>query len=143
MKSVKEILAQKGGEVYTITPDQTVLEAIRKLAELGIGSLVVVDNGKPVGLFSERDYTCKVILEGKRSESTPAGDIMSSQLVVVRPETSVNECMALMTENRIRHLPVVDDGRLVGLVSIGDIVKDIIEEQQFVIEQLEQYLYYS
>jgi len=134
MKNVKEILEQKGGEVYTVSPDETVLEAIRKLADLGIGSLVVVENGKPVGLFSERDYTCKVALEGKHSKE---------RLVVVRPDTTTNECMALMTENRIRHLPVVEEGKLVGLVSIGDIVKDIISEQQFVIEQLEQYLYYS
>jgi len=143
MKNVKEILEQKGGEVYTVSPDETVLEAIRKLADLGIGSLVVVENGKPVGLFSERDYTCKVALEGKHSKETPVREVMSERLVVVRPDTTTNECMALMTENRIRHLPVVEEGKLVGLVSIGDIVKDIISEQQFVIEQLEQYLYYS
>ncbi len=143
MKNVKEILEQKGGEVYTVSPDETVLEAIRKLADLGIGSLVVVENGKPVGLFSERDYTCKVALEGKHSKETPVREVMSERLVVVHPGTTTNECMALMTENRIRHLPVVEEGKLVGLVSIGDIVKDIINEQQFVIEQLEQYLYYS
>ena len=143
MKNVKEILEQKGGEVYTISSDETVLEAIRKLADLGIGSLVVVENGRPVGLFSERDYTCKVALEGKHSQDTPVREVMSERLVVVHPDTTTNECMALMTENRIRHLPVVDEGKLVGLVSIGDIVKDIINEQQFVIEQLEQYLYYS
>jgi len=120
-----------------------VLEAIRKLADLGIGSLVVVENGRPVGLFSERDYTCKVALEGRHSQDTPVREVMSERLVVVHPDTTTNECMALMTENRIRHLPVVDEGKLVGLVSIGDIVKDIINEQQFVIEQLEQYLYYS
>ncbi|RTZ72212.1 MAG: hypothetical protein DSZ00_08810 [Gammaproteobacteria bacterium] len=143
MKNVKEILEQKGGEVYTASPDETVLEAIRKLADLGIGSLVVVENGRPVGLFSERDYTCKVALEGRHSQDTPVREVMSERLVVVHPDTTTNECMALMTENRIRHLPVVDEGKLVGLVSIGDIVKDIINEQQFVIEQLEQYLYYS
>ena len=143
MKNVKEILEQKGGEVYTVSPDETVLGAIRKLADLGIGSLVVVENGRPVGLFSERDYTCKVALEGKHSQDTPVREVMSERLVVVHPDTTTNECMALMTENRIRHLPVVDEGKLVGLVSIGDIVKDIINEQQFVIEQLEQYLYYS
>lgn len=143
MKSVKEILQQKGREVHTITPDETVLEGIRKLARLGIGSLVVVENGKPIGLFSERDYTCKVALEGKHSEETPIRDVMSTQLLVVKPDTTTNECMALMTEHRIRHLPVVGEGGLTGLVSIGDIVKDIIDEQQFVIEQLENYLYYS
>ena len=143
MKNVKEILEQKGGEVYTVSPDETVLEAIRKLADLGIGSLVVVENGKPVGLFSERDYTCKVALEGKHSKETPVREVMSDRLVVVHPGTTTNECMALMTENRIRHLPVVEEGKLVGLVPIGDLVKDIINEQQFVIEQLEQYLYYS
>ena len=143
MKSVKEILQQKGHEVHTIAPDETVLEGIKKLARLGIGSLVVVENGKPVGLFSERDYTCKVALEGKRSKDTPIREVMSTKLVVVNPDTTTNECMALMTENRIRHLPVVENGELIGLVSIGDIVKDIINEQQFVIEQLEKYLYYS
>ena len=143
MKSVKEILEQKGGVVYTISPEETVFEAIRQLASLGIGSLVVVEDGKPVGLFSERDYTCKVALEGKHSKDTPVGEVMSGNLVVVRSDTTANECMALMTENRIRHLPVVEEGKLTGLVSIGDIVKDIINEQQFVIEQLEQYLYHS
>jgi IMP dehydrogenase len=143
MKTVKEILDQKGREVHTIEADQSVLTAIKKLADEGIGALVVQKNGKTVGLFSERDYTCKVVLTGKRSESTPVGDIMSQKLVVVHPDTSINDCMALMTERRIRHLPVVDEDHLVGLVSIGDIVKDIISEQQVVIEQLEQYIYYS
>ncbi len=143
MKTVRDILRQKGGEVYTVSPREKVFDAIKRLAELGVGSLVVVDQGRPVGLFSERDYTCKVALEGKSSRDTPVEEIMSRKLVVVSPETTTNECMALMTENRIRHLPVVEEGRLVGLVSIGDIVKDIINEQQFVIEQLEKYVYYS
>ncbi len=143
MKTVRDILRQKGGEVYTVSPREKVFDAIKRLAELGVGSLVVVDQGRPVGLFSERDYTCKVALEGKSSRDTPVEEIMSRKLVVVSPETTTNECMALMTENRIRHLPVVEEGKLVGLVSIGDIVKDIINEQQFVIEQLEKYVYYS
>ncbi len=143
MKTVRDILRQKGGEVFTISPDETVFEAIRRLADLGVGSLVVVDQGRPVGLFSERDYTCKVALEGRHSRDTPVREVMSTNLFVVMPDTSTNECMALMTERRVRHLPVVEEGRLVGLVSIGDIVKDIINEQQFVIEQLEKYVYYS
>jgi CBS domain-containing protein len=143
MKTVRNILDQKGRVVHTIDASETVLEAIGQLADKGIGALVVLKDGKPVGLFSERDYTCKVILTGKRSESTPVGDIMSRELVAVGPDTPVDECMALMTERRIRHLPVLDHGELVGLVSIGDIVKDIISEQQVVIEQLERYIYYS
>jgi len=143
MKTVRDILRQKGGEVYTVSPEETVFEAIRRLADLGVGSLVVVDQGRPVGLFSERDYTCKVALEGRSSRETPVEEVMSRQLLVVTPDTTTNECMALMTENRIRHLPVVEEGQLAGLVSIGDIVKDIIDEQQFVIEQLEKYVYYS
>jgi len=143
VKTVKKILDQKGQEVHTIDADDSVLNAIKKLANEGIGALVVQKDSKAIGLFSERDYTCKVILTGKRSENTPVSDIMSKKLVVVQPDTSVNDCMALMTENRIRHLPVIDGDQLVGLVSIGDIVKDIISEQQIVIEQLEQYVYYS
>lgn len=143
MKTVKEILDQKGREVITIDADETVLDAIKMLANKGIGALVVQKDGKTVGLFSERDYTCKVVLTGKRSENTPVGDIMSQKLLVVDPDTSISDCMVLMTEKRIRHLPVVDNDKLVGLVSIGDIVKDIISQQQVVIEQLEQYVYYS
>ncbi len=143
MKTVGEILDKKGREVHTIETGESVLNAIQKLADFGIGALVVQKNGKPCGLFSERDYTCKVILAGKHSHDTPVGEIMSENLVVVHPDTSINDCMVLMTEKRIRHLPVVEADQLVGLVSIGDIVKDIISEQQLVIEQLEQYLYYS
>lgn len=143
MKTVREILDQKGREVFTIEADQTVLSAIKMLADKGIGALVVQKDGKTVGLFSERDYTCKVVLTGKRSENTPVGDIMSQQLLVVDPDTSISDCMVLMTEKRFRHLPVVENDQLVGLVSIGDIVKDIISQQQVVIEQLEQYIYYS
>ena len=143
MKTVKDILGQKGRVVYTIDSSATVLDAIRMLADKGIGALVVLKGDRPIGLFSERDYTCKVILTGKRSENTPVADIMTPDLVVVGPDTAVDECMALMTERRIRHLPVMDEGKLAGLVSIGDIVKDIISEQQVVIEQLERYVYYS
>jgi len=143
MKTVNDILEQKGREVHTIESKQMVRDAIQQLAELGIGALVVVKDGKPVGLMSERDYTCRVILAGKHSDNTPVEDIMSNNLIVVAPGTNLNDCMVLMTENRLRHLPVMNDNKLVGLVSIGDIVKDIISEQQFVIEQLEQYIYHS
>lgn len=143
MKTVRHILDQKGRMVHTIDASETVLEAIGQLAGKGIGALVVLKDGKPVGLFSERDYTCKVILTGRRSESTPVESVMSRELVAVGPDTPVDECMALMTEKRIRHLPVLEGGKLAGLVSIGDIVKDIISEQQVVIEQLERYVYYS
>lgn len=143
MKTVKEILDQKGREVFTIDANQTVLEAIKTLADEGIGAVVVQKDGKTIGLFSERDYICKVVLTGRRSENTPVGDVVSQKLVVVRPDTPVDDCMVLMTEARTRHLPVVEGDRLVGLVSIGDIVKDIISGQHEVIEQLEQYVYYS
>ncbi|WP_456417314.1 CBS domain-containing protein [Thiolapillus sp.] len=143
MKTVKEILDQKGRKVFTIDAGQTVLEAIQMLANEGIGAVVVQKEGKTTGLFSERDYICKVILTGRRSETTAVGDVVSQKLVVVGPDTPVDDCMMLMTQARTRHLPVVEGDRLVGLVSIGDIVKDIIAGQQMVIEQLEQYVYYS
>ncbi len=143
MKTVKEILDQKGRKVFAIDANQTVLEAIKMLADEGIGAVVVQKDGKTIGLFSERDYICRVVLTGRRSENTPVGDVMERKLVVVHPDTPVDDCMVLMTEKRTRHLPVVKDDQLVGLVSIGDIVKDIISGQQVVIEQLERYVYYS
>ncbi len=143
MKTVKEILDQKGRKVFAIDASQTVLEAIKMLADEGIGAVVVQKDGKTIGLFSERDYICRVVLTGRRSENTPVGDVMERKLVVVHPDTPVDDCMVLMTEKRTRHLPVVKDDQLVGLVSIGDLVKDIISGQQLVIEQLERYVYYS
>ena len=141
MRTVADILKIKGNEVKTVSSTQPVLDAITEMSASHIGALVVVDDGKVVGLISERDYTCKVALEGKTAKSTPVKDIMSKKLVVVKRETEINECMALMSKKHIRHLPVMDGDQLEGLVSIGDIVKEVINEQDYVIQQLEGYIY--
>lgn len=133
-RTVADILEVKGHEVWTVAPDATVYEALQIMADKGIGAVVVLDGDKLVGIMSERDYARKVILLGKASRETSVREIMTDKVVAVFPNTSVDECMAIMTQRRIRHLPVVDQGKLVGLVSIGDVVKAIISEQQFVIE---------
>jgi CBS domain-containing protein len=140
MKTVKQILDAKGREVWTIQPEASVFEAIQLMAEKKVGALVVADGDKPVGIISERDYARKVILKGKSSQETPIRDIMTTDVVCTRLDQTVEECMALMTEKRIRHLPVLDGEQLVGIISIGDLVKTIIAEQQFMIEQLEHYI---
>jgi CBS domain-containing protein len=140
MKTVKQILDAKGREVWTIQPEASVFEAIQLMAEKKVGALVVVDGDKPVGIISERDYARKVILKGKSSHETPIRDIMTTDVVCTRLDQTVEECMALVTEKRIRHLPVLDGEQLVGIISIGDLVKTIIAEQQFMIEQLEHYI---
>ena len=141
MRTVKDILTTKGNEVKTIDSKRSVYEAIVMMDDHHIGSLVVTDDGKLAGVVTERDYACKIIVKGRASKTTQIGDIMSDRLVVVKPETTINECMALMTDKRIRHLPVLDGEELVGLVSIGDVVKEVIDEQNFVIEQLESYIH--
>jgi CBS domain-containing protein len=141
MATVKQILNQKGREVYSVAPEATVLEALQKLAEYNVGALPVVDDsGNIVGLFSERDYARKVVLQGKASKDVPVSEVMSSHVLYVTPETSDWQCMALMTDKRVRHLPVLEDGELVGFISIGDVVKAIMEDQKFHIEQLERYI---
>src|SRR6476661_6881741 len=138
MKTVSQILHAKGtAEVHAIAPGDTVLEAIRRMAEKGIGALVVVEGDDIVGMVTERDYARKVILMGRASDQTAVREIMSSTVLYVRPHQSNEDCMALMAGNRVRHLPVLDQGRLIGLISMGDLVKDIISDQQFTIEQLE------
>lgn len=142
MKTVSQILKSKASAaVHTIGPDDPVLDAVRLMAEKQIGALLVVEGERIVGIVSERDYARKVILLGRASSQTPVRDIMTSSVMYVRPSQTNEECMVLMTENRLRHLPVMDDGRLVGLISIGDLVKDIISEQRFIIEQLEHYIH--
>ena len=138
--SVSEILNQKGNSVWSIEPGATVFEAIQLMADKNIGALLVKDGEKLVGVISERDYTRNVILKGKSSRDTPVREIMSSHVLYVRPQHTIEECMALMTEKRVRHLPVLDGDRLVGVVSIGDVVKAIIAEQTFMIEQLQSYI---
>lgn len=140
MKTIRELLHEKGDKVWTIGPEASVYHALEEMAQHRIGSLVVVENGRPVGLISERDYALKVALKGRVSRDTQVQDIMTRRVAVVAPTQSVEECMALMTEKRVRHLPVIEDGKLIGLVSIGDLVKAIISEQQFIIEQLEHYI---
>ncbi len=140
MKTVAELLKVKPARVVAVTPEQTVLEAIKVLASEDIGAAIVMTGDRLAGIFSERDYTRKVILKGRSSESTRVEEIMTSNVVVVSPRTKARECMALMTQKNIRHLPVVEEGRVIGMVSIRDIVSDIIADQDFTIEQLEHYI---
>lgn len=141
MNGVAQILRSKPSKVvHSIGPNETVYDAIKKMADESIGALLVMDGERIVGIVSERDYARKVMLAGRSSKETPVSAIMTSQVLCVGLTQTTEECMAIMTENRVRHLPVMDGGRLVGLVSIGDLVKDIISEQQFIIEQLEHYI---
>ncbi len=140
MTTVKQMLDRKGYEVWTIEPEQTVFEAISLMVDKGIGALVVVKDDKVVGIVSERDYMRNVILRGRSSRQTPVADIMSTHVIGTNLKRSAEECMAIISEKRIRHLPVMDDGKLIGIISIGDLVKSIIDHQQFMIEQLENYI---
>ena len=140
MKTVAELLRAKPARVVKVRPEQSVLEAIKVLAQEDIGAAIVMTGDRLAGIFSERDYTRKVILKGRSSETTRVEEIMTSSVIVVSPRTRTRECMALMTEKNIRHLPVVDEGRVIGMISIRDIVGDIIADQDFTIEQLEHYI---
>lgn len=140
MKTVKEILHKKGTEVWTVKPSDSVFDALRIMAEKDIGALLVTDDETIKGIVSERDYARKVILMGRTSPQTLVSDIMIDRVVCAAPNHTAQECMALMTEKRTRHLPVIDNGKLVGMVSIGDLVAAIIADQQFLIEQLENYI---
>jgi CBS domain-containing protein len=135
-----EILDDKGGEVLKIDAAASVLEAVERMVERNVGSLLVTEGGEITGIVTERDYLRRVTLEGREERETPVRDIMSSPLIVVTPETTIDECMALMTDRRIRHLPVVDNGDVVGLVSIGDLVKFQSRQQTFEIQYLTQYI---
>ncbi|MES1945602.1 CBS domain containing membrane protein [Salinisphaera sp. PC39] len=138
--TVREVLDTKGRDIWSVGPDATVYQALVLMAERSIGALLVLEGGRPVGLLSERDYARKVILAGRASRDTPVRDVMTTRVVGVAPERTVEECMALMTDKRVRHLPVMEGERLLGVVSIGDLVKAIIAEQRFIIEQLESYI---
>ena len=140
MKTVAELLRAKPARVVKVTPDQSVLDAIKILASENIGAAMVMSGERLAGIMSERDYTRKVILKGRAAETTRVEEIMTPNVIVVNPRTKTRDCMAIMTEKSIRHLPVVDDGRVVGMVSIRDIVGDIIADQDFTIEQLEHYI---
>jgi CBS domain-containing protein len=140
MTIVRHILDKKGQLVWTIRPDHTVFAAIEEMARKDVGALVVVDNGDPIGIFTERHYARDVFLKGRSSPTTVVKDVMRTGFLYVTPERTVEECMAIMTAERVRHLPVMNDGNLVGLISIGDLVKSIIEDREFVIDQLTNYI---
>lgn len=138
--TVRELLNLKGKDVWSARPNQTVFEALRMLAEKNIGALLVLDEGKLVGIFSERDYSRKVFLLGKSSKETKVEEVMTEDVCFVTPDTNIEECMALFTDKRIRHLPVMEADQLVGVISIGDVVNKIIREQKFTIGELENYI---
>ncbi len=140
MKLIQHLLEAKGGELISIQPDASVLDAIKLMAEKGIGSLVVTEGDALKGIVTERDYARKVIIKGRASDSTAISEIMTADVITASSDQSVNQCMAIMTEKKCRHLPVVDDGELVGMISIGDLVQAIIEDQAEEIEQLEHYI---
>lgn len=140
MKTVKQLLDDKGRDVWTIEANLSVYDAVKLMADKGIGALVVVKDAKPVGMITERDYARKVILRGTTSQEALVSEIMTTPVLCVRLSQSVEECMAVMTEKRVRHLPVIENDELIGIVSIGDLVKAIIAEQQFIIQQLEHYI---
>ena len=140
MNTVRDILRSKGSEVWSVRPDATLFEALEKMAEKNVGALLVMEGEEVVGIVSERDYARKIILKGKSSKETRVREIMTQDTLYVDPDYRVEECMALMTDEHVRHLPVIEKDRIVGIVSIGDVVKAIIEEKQFVIEQLEKYI---
>ncbi len=140
MITVKDILDQKGHTAWTISPEATVLVALELMAKKGLGALIVVDTGDIVGIVSERDYARKIILMGRQSQDTPVKDIMTKEVYGVRRDTTAEECMALMTDKHIRHLPVCEEGKLAGVISIGDVVKAIIGDQKVKIENLENYI---
>ncbi len=140
MKTVRDLLQAKGSEVWSVRPDQSVFAALELMADKGIGAVLVLDGERVAGILSERDYARQVILKGKASKDTLVGDIMTTVLFVIEPKRTVEDCMSLMTQKRIRHLPVMVGDRLEGLLSIGDIVKAVISEKQEQIEQLETYI---
>jgi CBS domain-containing protein len=138
--TVRQILATKGDHIWEVAPETPVLDALRLMAEQNVGAVLVRRDAELAGIFSERDYARKVILRGRSSKTTPVGDVMTSRVVYVRPEQTTEECMALMTDKHIRHLPVLADGKLLGMISIGDVVKAIVADQRFIIQQLENYI---
>ena len=140
MKKIRELLDEKGTEVWSVSPTASVYDALRLMVEKNIGAVLVMDQERLTGVFSERDHTRKVVLQDRTAKDTAVNDVMTSRPVCVSPEQTVEDGMALMTDKRVRHLPVVEEGRVVGLISIGDAVKATISQQQFVIEQLEMYI---
>jgi len=140
MKTVRQLLQAKKSGVLSISPDALVIEALKKMAEHEVGALIALQGEKVVGIISERDYARKVVLRGKTARDTYVREIMSEKVVFVKPTHTVDECMALCTQKRIRHLPVIENNQVVGVISIGDLVRETISEQRFIIEQLENYI---
>ena len=140
MRSVQQLLEEKAQRLLSIKPTASVLDALKLMAEKDVGALVVLDGEKLVGIFSERDYARKIILFGKSSQDTSVGEIMTPRVVCVRPEETADQCMSLMTEKRVRHLPVLSEKKVIGIISIGDVVRAMISDQQQMIQQLEQYI---
>ena len=140
MSTVSDILSKKGGTVYTINRDKTVFEAIRLMVESNVGSLIITDGDAICGIFTERDYLRRIVLEGRTSKDTPVIEVTTERLVVVEPSRSIEDCMSMMTSERIRHLPVIDEGKLVGVVSIGDLVKYLSREREAEIRYLTEYI---
>ena len=140
MKTIRELLQAKGHASWSIGPDATVYEALEVMAEKNVGAVLVMESSRLVGIFSERDYARKVVLHGKASKTTLVREVMTERVMYVGPEQTAEECMALMTDKRVRHLPVMEGGEVIGIISIGDVVKSIISEQEFLIEQLERYI---
>jgi CBS domain-containing protein len=140
MKTVRQLLQVKGDYVCSVSPETTILGALKLMAEKNVGALLVLQNGELVGIFSERDYARKVVLRGKSSRETQVREVMTVKVDCVNPSQSVHDCMGLMTEKHIRHLPVIEENQLVGVISIGDVVKAVISDQEFTIEQLESYI---
>ena len=140
MQTVKQLLDSKGTNYLAISPDSSVYEAIEMMAGNQVGSLLVMSNDKLKGIITERDYSRKIILKGKSSKNTSVSEIMAKNVLCAKPEQTVEQCMALMTDKHVRHLPVVDNNEIIGIISIGDLVKSIISEQKFMIEQLEHYI---
>ena len=140
MGKVKNILDVKGRSVFSVEPTVMVLKAIELMCEKNIGGLLIVENGKLAGIFTERDYARKLILKGKSSKDTPIGELMTPNPFTVSPESSIDDCMKMMTDKKIRHLPVVEEGNLIGMISIGDVVRQVIDEQKSIIEHLESYI---
>lgn len=140
MMTIRQLLHEKGRQVWSISPDATVFEAISRMAHKEIGSLVVMDGEEFVGIITERDYARKVVLWGRASPATQVREIMGSRTITARPEQTIEECMGTMTQERVRHLPVVEGDKLIGIVSIGDLVKSIIDDQRFTIDQLKHYI---
>ena len=140
MTSVQDILKEKGHEVWTVSPQMKVITALKLMAEKNIGALVVMSKDELVGILTERDYARKMVLKGRSSPETPVEDIMTTGVYYVAPDTTTQECMALMTKNRIRHLPVIEKDKLVGIISIGDIIRSVISQQKVAIDHLEKYI---